>query len=247
MKTLRMLNASSMILLSAVGQLWAGDTASISGPVLDDSGRLVPGAVVQLHRIDDLVPPEKPVPTPTSTVYPRFPVPLGFAAQSSGVDGRFAFTGLPSGRYSICAYTNALGYLSNCQWIQAIQITDVQDGSTLENIAVTLRRGAIVQVRLLDPQALVVLPSGISALVDRHYFFPSVVTRDGNFQPLHQTSQIGDQHVYSVTIPNGTTVELFIDSNLSITDSEGQVVPIRQRSGIVFTGGVPLSVVLSIR
>ena len=105
-----------------------------------------------------------------------------------------------------------------------------------------------MQIVANDPSALVSPPTGLVAIPSGHYFFPGVKDARGYFSAARLTAQTAIQHVYSVTIPNTATVELFVDSDISVTDSAGRSVPTRVPSGVTVTGGggtVTITVALS--
>ena len=218
----------------------ATNSASMSGTVQDDSGNVVAGVTVEAHLIRQLTTGQ------FGRVVSEGPAFSGTSTTDSS--GRFALTSLPAGGYFVCAYPISVGYLSNCEWNTTAQRTDVPDGAQVAGLTLVLRKGTVVQIVANDPLSLVSPPTGLVAVPSGHRFFPSVRDPKGYFGVARLATSTAVQHIYNVTIPNTATVELFLDSDVSVIDSAGHTLPVRIPSGITVTGGagmVTITVVLS--
>jgi hypothetical protein len=212
------------------GLAWpAANSASISGSVQDDSGNVLAGATVEIHRIRESTRDRFGHVTSEGLAFS--------AATQTGADGGFRLSGVPAGGHFICAYPAVSGYLSNCEWNTIAQRTEIADGAQLTNRSLVLRKGTIVQIVADDPSGLVKPPSGLVAKPSGHYFFPSVKNAEGYFSSARFTGDTGSQHTYSVTIPKNVTVELFFDSDISVADSAGSRLGTRVPSGVAVKGG----------
>jgi hypothetical protein len=200
----------------------------VTGGIRDDSGQLVPGAFVEIHRIVDLVRDK------FGRTISRGP-DFGSSVQAAA-DGSFAFNSVPEGRYFLCGYTHVSGYLSNCEWNTTAPTTALQASSNIAAASIVLRKGTVIQVIVNDPRGLVKPFTGLSPRATGHYVFPSVRTATGYFGMARFTGGTASQHTYSVTIPTSASVQLFFDTDLSLTDAMGRNIPAKQPSGINVAG-----------
>jgi hypothetical protein len=212
----------------------ADATSSISGAVLDDSGKAVSNVLVDVHRVRQFTRDQTGRLVGEATNFS--------AAMITDANGNFTATGLPSGQYLACAYPNGLGYLSNCEWNPTVPALSVGDGAQLTNLTLTVRKGTVVSIVAADPAHLVTPPSGPVAIPSGHYFFPSVKTAAGYFSVARLSADSAGQHTYSVTIPKTETVELFFDSDLSVISANAQAIPTGTPSGLLIAGSAATTI-----
>jgi len=209
---------------------WAASaSASIAGNVLDDSGNPMQGVVVSVQQAPQLTRDQLGRAVNSGV---RFS-----ATAQSGSNGSFSVSGLPSGQYYLCAYPNTPGYLSNCEWTAVAPLVQVTEGASPTPAPLVLRKGTVVQIIATDPSGLVQTTSGLVAVPGPHHFFPSVKTAAGYFSSARQTAQTGNRHTFTVTIPKTANVELFFDTDLSVTDSTAKLLAAGASSGVMVTGG----------
>jgi hypothetical protein len=217
----------------------AADTpSSISGGVIDDSGKAVSNVLVDVHRVRQFTRDQTGGLVGETTHFS--------AAVITDANGSFTVTGLPSGQYLACAYPSGLGYLSNCEWSETVPTLTVGDGIQITNLRLTVRKGTVVSIVAADPAHLVTPPSVPVAIPSGHYFFPSVKTAAGYFSVARLSANSAGQHTYSVTIPTTETVELFFDSDLSVIGAIGQTIPKGTPSGLLVTGGAATTIMVSL-
>jgi hypothetical protein len=216
----------------------ADATSSISGAVLDDSGKAVSGVLVDVHRVRQFTRDQTGRLVGEATNFS--------AAVITDANGNFTVIGLPSGQYLACAYPSGWGYLSNCEWNETVPALTVEDGTQLTNLTLTVRKGTVVSIVAADPAHLVTPPSAPVAIPSGHYFFPSVKTAAGYFSIARLSADSAGQHIYSVTIPTTATVELFFDSDLSVIGANGQATLKGTPSGLLVTGGAATTITVSL-
>jgi hypothetical protein len=97
----------------------------------------------------------------------------------------------------------------------------------------------VVTLNVQDPEGL---------LADTaHHFFPGLIS-DGGYYTAAQLVSSGDiSRVYATTIPNTVTMNIFVDSDLSVSDSAGDQLALRQPSSIVLTGGTNVTIDLLVQ
>jgi hypothetical protein len=131
----------------------------------------------------------------------------------TGPKGEFAFKNLPPGNYSICVHVPGGPHLNSCQWSQATQVT-VASGQTLANQTITLTKGALLQVRLADPNKILTPKDDVMIGV----YLPS-----GLFQPLRLAASDPAGRTYDAAVPLSTQVRLSVhSSHLLISDDQGK-------------------------
>jgi hypothetical protein len=176
-----------------VSLAFAQSVGHIQGTVNDDSGHPVAGgfAVATLQ-------------SPTSHAT--------FNAVT-GPKGEFAFKNLPAGTYSICVHVPGGPHLNSCDWSKAAQVT-VAAGQTLANQSITLTKGALIQVRLDDPNKILTPKDDVMIGV----YLPS-----GLFQPMRLAGSDPGGRTYDIAVPLSTGVRLGVhSSHLVISDDKGK-------------------------
>lgn len=112
-------------------------TAQMSGTVTDDAGNPLAGVIVTYTLAPD----------PTVPQSPSF-----YAATITDATGAFSSAFLPAGTYLLCGMAPpALSVLDNCDWTLFPPKVVVADSQVVTGVAITLARGANLQVRINDP------------------------------------------------------------------------------------------------
>jgi hypothetical protein len=199
--------------------------------IQDDQGSPPPKSVVVLYRIPEAVekaPPRSDRPPEYSAI--RFDRQISIAAGLRD----FSVPDLIDGRYKMCVYPEALGYLSNCEFARPadayFDIAKSVSGSAAKQVPLTIRRGTIVEIVVNDPRGLIRETTGF-------HFRPGVMTSLGEFKPAALTGRSAGQVTYAVTIPFGVSVSLFLDTRLGVADETGTPMTKRMPSPITIAGG----------
>jgi len=172
--------------------MFAQTTGKVQGVVNDDSAKPVPGAYVVATL-------ESP------TDHSSFSV-------VTGPQGNYLFNGLPAGKYSICVHAPGGPSLNNCQWASASEVT-VSANQTVSNSPIAVVEGAVVQIRLSDPQKLI----GPADDIMIGMYLPS-----GLFQPLRQAAGDATGRTYDVAVPKKGQVKIgVVSTHLVIADDRG--------------------------
>jgi len=198
----------------------------ISGTVGAEEGALPPGTILQINKVPEYV-------NISRTKYPpRFEVVRATirAPQNVSVaaNGLYDVPGLPSGRYQLCAIPPE-GYLENCLWTGVIDVI-VPPGSTVAVRTLSLRRGAVVQVRVDDPQAL--LPAVDTSGARRAVIGVMTTARAFRGAKL-QSIDAGGRNLV-ITVPFDRPLQLWVNPvKVSIRAPDGSTV-LRARSAAAF-------------
>jgi len=194
----------------------------ISGTVVDEAGRPVPGARLSYNKHAEYEPDSRGR---------RRVKDLGFSgAITAGADGSFTLAGLPAGTYGVCAIPAGTTQLGSCEW-DPVSSTALAPGQSVQNVTRIIHDGTLLTIRVADPGGKVVLPDarGIVAVRERR-FFVGVSSDSGLYRRADLLSNTPTEHIFQLKIPRRRTVRLFIDSDLTVTDGSGRPVETNRRS-----------------
>jgi hypothetical protein len=203
--------AALLINVSIMGQSTGQIPGSVSGTVVDDSGKPVVGARI---FISQALPASAPRPAAP-------PVITGPHVITTMTDYRGMFmTGhLLAGDYIACAQAPAQAVLDPCHWAASAPEFTVTAGSTTAGVKITMAKGAIVPIHLNDPQQLL---ASVSAAAEPDVMF-HIVTAKGHHYPAIIVAQSATSRDHAVTVPFGTPLTLQVFSqHLVIGDETGQ-------------------------
>jgi len=148
---------------------------------------------------------------------------------TAGADGAFAFQGLPAGTYTVCAQAPASGYLNPCEFATVPLKVTLTAGQKSANNTVGMVAGAILHVRVQDPQQLAVPAASVKAgsppSPDISVGVWSMGFPGSRFFPARITGTDSTGLDYQVTIPQDTSLALHVSSrHLKLADAAGAVL-----------------------
>jgi hypothetical protein len=187
-------------------------SGTLSGTIVDEAG--VPAARARLNysKLTEYVRDQSAR---------RVVKELGFSgAVIAGVDGRFSIPGLPAGRYSLCATGTGQNQVGSCDWTGA-PVVLLGSGQKIDNLTRTIRKGTVLTLRVVDPSGRIVLPDSQGKVAPDRRFFIGLTSDSGFYRRAELVSKRAQEYVFQLTIPRGTSVRLFIDSDLTVTDASG--------------------------
>ena len=195
-------------------------TSRIQGKVVAEDGAPLAGATVFYKRSTKLVR------TQTGS-YRLAPGEREFGGQvTTAADGSFAIPNLPAGDYGLCAL--ASGFLSTCAWSASVGVK-LAAGQSVDAGRISLKPGALVQVRLNDPSSL---------LFDQSRTLSPVIigVRMGTrFTAAAQVSKDATGRTFSLRVPYGVPLKLWVHSRfVRLADTSGTPLDTRG-SSIDFT------------
>ena len=130
----------------------------LTGTLTGSDGTPIDGGTVSLSNMS--IPPRNPSGRPS--------LQRGPYVTRSGAGGTFRFDQLPAGSYQVCAQAPRSQWLNSCDWGAKPLIVSVTAGAT-GKLAVVLRKGALVPIRVDDPSRALSQgqskPSGAGLLV----------------------------------------------------------------------------------
>jgi hypothetical protein len=203
--------------LSHINSAWPQTTFTVSGTLTGDDGTLPPGAAAVLHRVPEYINASRtriprPVAVASTIQAPRL-VPVSVA-------GTFQVTGLPQGRYRLCADVPD-GFLDNCGWDTPVDLI-LAPGSSTTSRAVRVRRGGIVRIRLDDPQGL--LTATETSYGERRAKV-GVMTPTEAFHAATLRSRDPGGRELLVTVPFDMPLRLWVNPNgVAVQASDGRIL-----------------------
>ena len=215
-----------LLLIFCIAAQSATIDGSVSGTVVDNTGIPVPNARVVLSLALSSNSASAKAAGPPTITGPRT------AAVTADLLGRFSAT-IPGGSYVACAQAPVEGFLDPCHWAAAAPGFNLTAGKQLTGVTITMARGAVVPIRVNDPQGLLTAVTGP--------FNPNcrfdVVTAKGLHYPARIQAQSAAGEDHAVTIPFGSALQLqVISPHLVLADSSGKTV----------SAAAPLSVALGL-
>jgi hypothetical protein len=116
-------------------QLSTVSAAVVTGILRGDDGTVISGGMIGLYRLTPF-PPGKPRKTEWSA--------------TSGAGGAFVFDRVYEGRYRLCVQVSRTVWLNPCEWGFDPSIISLSRNQPSVNITLTLKKGAIVPIRIID-------------------------------------------------------------------------------------------------
>ena len=158
------------------------------------------------------------------TKLPRFQVVSASVRAPQNVPvssaGAFEAAGLPGGQYKLCAAAPE-GYLITCLWFGAVDVI-LAPGSAATGKNILLRRGAVVRIRLDDPQSL--LPAVETPAGERRAKI-GVMSADGAFRPAAVRSRDSAGQDLVLTVPFDKPLRLWANpSQVAVRGPDGATI-----------------------
>jgi len=209
---------AAVLPLFAVAQATSG-TGVISGTVLNEAGTPVPMARVGYSKLAEYSRDSG------GHLFVRDP---GFSRViTGGADGRFVLSGLPTGRYAVCALAAQADQLGSCEWGGGAAL-ELAPNQRVDNYIRRIWEGTALSLRVSDPNRRIAHPDGTGNVIRERRFFIGARVDSGLYRRAELVSTAGTEHVFRVTVPRRWRVRLFIDSELPVTDWLGRPMETRR-------------------
>ena len=208
----------------------ASRAGSISGTVVDEPGNGIANATVVVYKVRALLPP--------GTTGRRVLEPGVGKTVQTAAGGAFQIPNLPPGRYYICAAGPQRNQLNTCRWRHPDAPVSVSAFQPTTGVELKLRTGILITLQVQDPA------SRLAANTSQ--FLAGVISGSGEYARAQLVSSGANIFQYVVAVPRGSSVRLFVDSLLTVTDLSGRLID-KRRPGLLIptTADVALSLTVN--
>jgi hypothetical protein len=206
----RRLHVAAISLGSLVLAVGAGAT-TLNGRVYSDSGRPVVGALATVQR------------TVAIASYTTYRI-------VTDAQGKFSLTVPDTATYSVCVGSWSDSLLNSCEWSLAQSLVPIAAGQQTASITLTLRTGAMLRIRLNDPQGLLPSPTAVtSGTVSSSA--PSVRfglwSSDGRYHAAIQVSSDSMGQNHQVLLPLNAALNFSVQATgIQVLDQSGNPLPV---------------------
>ena len=195
-------------------------SSSISGAIVGDDGKPIANAMAAYRKL---------------AVFSRAKdlrltkIDPGFSGTIiAGPDGMFSISGLPAGEFHVCAQGVKTTHLNACVF-DGVPLISLSREQVVKNVIYTVHDGGILTIRVNDPDGLIQTSKG--ALPHNQRFLIGVRLA-GMYVRAHLLASTPTQKLYAMAIPKQGAARIFIDTDLTVTDSLGNVVHARSLSAL---------------
>jgi hypothetical protein len=212
---------------------------SLSGTILADDGTPAAGATLLYTKW--------PVYTRGGPLGSMQLLDAGFGKSVTvGSSGAFSVSGLPAGNYFLCATPAQTTQVSDCRW-DTIGMIALSGTQQLTGLVRHVHEATALNIVANDPNSEIQLPGAYGNVAPVHRFFVGVVS-GGIYVNAPLISSTAVQKTYSVLLPQGRSAQLFIDTQFTVTDANGNPVQVRQPTTLTVQGtsAAPVTVLLNV-
>lgn len=151
------------------------------------------------------------------------PVATGRAQSAS--DGSFTMSGIPDGKYQLCAADTGGNYLDPCTWSNAPATVTISAAQPISGFKLVLTKGTLLQVRVNDVGQILDSATGLGQAPAT--LVVGVQTLRKTLQPLPVISKDSGGRTYQAAIPIAATVPLnLFGKGFSLSDASGNALNI---------------------
>jgi hypothetical protein len=217
---------ASVIALAAAAPPDQTGTGAISGTIVDEAGQPQPGAQLRCQKLTEY----------TRDIRGRMVLkePGFVRSVVAGSGGKFALSDLPPGRYHLCAVGGRPNQVGSCEW-GGVAVIALATGENIQNVVRTVREGAVITLRVADPNRRIVLPDSRGIAPRQGRFSLELVSPTGSQRRAERISSSPVEHVFQITVPKQWPMRLFLDTDLRLTDEAGKHLEVRRPTAQVIS------------
>lgn len=217
---------ASVIASAAAAPLDQAGAGAISGSIVDEAGRPQSGAQLRCQKLNEYT---RDIGRRVVLKEPGF-----VRSVAAGPGGTYVLPDLPPGRYHLCAVGLQLNQVGSCEW-GGVAVIALAAGQNLQNVLSTIREGAVVTVRVADPNRKIVLPDAQGVAPRQGRFSLGLVSPTGSYRRARRISNSPVEHVFQITVPKQWSMRIFLDTDLKVTGEAGNVLETRRPSAQVIS------------
>lgn len=199
---------------------------AISGTIVDEAGQPQSGAQLRCQKLNEY----------TRDIRGRMVLkePGFVRSVAAGPGGRFALSDLPPGRYQLCAAGVRPNQVGSCEW-GGVAVIELAAGQKIQDVLRTVREGAVITLRVVDPNRKIVLPDSRGVAPRQGRFSLELVSPTGSQRRAERISSSPAEHVFQITVPKQWPMRLFLDTDLKVTGEAGSLLETRRPAAQVIS------------
>ena len=198
-------------------------TGSISGRVVDTTGKPIAGIVVGASKIPDLAKKDF-----SNLVTVR---------SATAADGSFRVGGLAAASYRLCAHSTIGPYLNTCNWptVADPHKVSLAAGAAQNGITIVMTKGTVMKVVVSDPQGLLSKTAKSAAGTN---FELTISGKNFPTVPLSCATTTATLRTCSASVPAQFALEVRVrHDNLKVTDNGGKVAFSEGKNSVTVADG----------
>jgi hypothetical protein len=182
-----------MVASAGLAQQAGSLIGTITGSLTGEDGTAISGGTISLHL--------------------SAPAPSRIVRQTTewtavtGTAGAFQFTSLPEGRYTVCARVQNSAWLNPCEWNFPTPTATISRTNPVANVTITLKRGAVIPVRIDDTGQLLAKNEGKTPGAG---FLLTVLSPGYIFRLVPLVSQDSNGRNHQIVVPFNTPLTLVV-------------------------------------
>jgi hypothetical protein len=233
------------VTLIFAGSMAFGQTATISGMVVDDSGAVVAGTKVYYKNVPTTV---RDRVGHTSVIGP-----VVSSSVATGKDGSFSVAALPAGVYWLCAEVLQQGQqIRSCDWGFGGTKVDLTTATSAENVKLQVHSGVTVtflvndargQIKDFAPGAMAMTSGGTASAVGN---FRILVVNGTWLRPAQLVSVNGSVHQYAVTVPASRSLQILLDTKLNVLNQKSTAMVAGKPNDTIAVSEQPMSYTMTV-
>ena len=148
----------------------------------------------------------------------------------------------------MCAYGISPTQIGGCEW-DGGGVVVLSSGQKAEEVIRHVHDAIIVTFQVHDPKERIDMPDAKGKLIAKRRFFLGVVVPSGAYHRGELVSTTASLKVFRVAVPKKVSLHLFIDSEVSISDTAGNRIKSSKPSTLTIqtNGAAELTVDLNIQ
>ena len=225
-----LVTALACLRIGASAQTGSGNAASIFGKAQDENGKPLSKALIEILA----------EPIPPANGAKLAPFTFFHTTALTKTDGSFLVSGLPAGRFRVCALANGINSLGSCPVFATRKLVDVGAAQNLNVGTLVSVQGYRLQVRVNDPTGLIVKNDDKNAGKNSGAFLLHGAFVGANYIPAKITASDALGRSLEMLVPFDTAFTFSLQSKFYVLNDDkgaaadpvkGVQIPLQVKSG----------------
>ena len=229
------------VTLVFAGSLAFGQTATISGTVVDDSGAVVAGTKVYYKNV--------PTTVRDHAGHTSVTGPVVSSSVATGKDGSFSVPALPAGVYSLCAEALQQDQqIRSCDWGFGSTKVDLTTATSAENVKLQVHSGVTLTFLVNDARGQIKdFTTGAMGMPSVLGNFRILVVNGTWLRPAQLVSVTGSVHKYTVMVPATRSMRILLDTKLNVLNQKSTAMAPGKLDDTIAVSGQPMNYTMTVQ